>query len=271
MSRARRLASAVVAASLAVGGLSACRTESSVAAYLGNSEKISEEQIQEIWDADREVFTKQAEIEAAAAEEAQRAKEKQLADSGQKVTPAPTVTAQPVRMPFSRVDIAHALISRELYEQTAARRGLSLPGDLVPEDVARQNNLPFGTDYARIMVDVIAWRSQLARALGTPPAPSDADLRTVYDSLGKAGGIQPGQDFAAWKSSVPPQGQQQISVAAAIRDQVQAVASDLGVTVNPRYEPFQVALLKAGDENITVDLITTDFGDYQPLPVKDVS
>ena len=65
--------------------------------------------------------------------------------------------------------------------------------------------------------------------------------------------------------------QQLVAGVAKVRDQIQAVATDLGVTVNPRYEPFQVSVLRIDTETVKRDLLSTDFGDYEPLPVKDVS
>ena len=50
MQRARRLASMVVVASLTVAGLSACRTEPSVAAYVGDSGRVTEKRVQQVWD-----------------------------------------------------------------------------------------------------------------------------------------------------------------------------------------------------------------------------
>jgi hypothetical protein len=271
MSRARRLASAVVAASLAVGGLSACRTESSVAAYLGDTEKISEEQVQEIWDDGHDRLTEQARAQAAEAEEAQRAKEQQLKDKGEKVTPAPTITAPPVQMPFSRVDVVHALVTRDLYDRVADQRGVTMPAGLAVDDIAAEQKLPVGTDYARIKVEILVLHSLLLRSLGTGGTPADDDLKSIYDQLVEVGGVQPGQDFAAWKTALPAEDQQLVAGVAKVRDQIQAVATDLDITVNPRYAPFQVSVLRIDTETVKRDLLSTDFGDYEPLPVKDVS
>jgi hypothetical protein len=271
MSRARRLVSAVVAASLAVGGLSACRTGSSVAVYLGDTEKISEQQVQEIWDDGHDRLTEQARAEAAAAEKAQRDKEEERRKLGEKVTPAPTITAPPVRMPFSRIDVVHAMVTRDLYDRVADQRGVTMPANLSIDDIAAEQKLPVGTDYARLKVEILVLHSLLLRALGANGTPADADLKAIYNELGAVGGIQPGQDFAAWKAGLPAEDQQLVAGVAKVRDEIQTVATDLNITVNPRYEPFEVSVLRIDTETIKRDLLTTDFNDYEPLPVTDQS
>lgn len=272
MLRARRLASAVVAASLAVGGLSACRSEPSVAAYLGAAGQVTETEVQEIWDEAHDALTTQARAEAAAAEKAQRDKEEQRRLAGETVKPEPAITAKPVQMPFSRADVVHALVTRELYDRVAEQRRVELPAEVPYAEAAAEQKLPADSAYVHLYVENLLLYRLLMQSVSSPaPQPADADLRRVYEKLGAAGGVAPGQDFTAWKAELSPQNQQAVGAAARVRDDVQAVAAELKVKVNPRYHPFEVSVLGTQTETATLNLLTTDFDDDQSVPVADVS
>ena len=111
MQRARRLASVAVVASLAVAGLSACRSEPSVAAYAGGA-KITEERVQDVWDDAREAF---AAAPAPAADAAQ---------------------AAPATLSVTRADVVRILLSVKVLAEVAKRESLSLPADLSVPDYA---------------------------------------------------------------------------------------------------------------------------------------
>ena len=246
MLRARRLVTAVVAASLAVGGLSACRSEPTVAAYLGAAGQVSEREVQEVWDEAFDALNAQARAEGA--------------------------TGKPVQMPFSRADVVHAMVTRELYGRVAAQRNVQLPADVPYAEAAAEQKLPADSGYVRLSVENVLLYRALMQSVGTAAqAPADEDLRRVYERLGTAGGVQPGQDYAAWKAALSPQNQQAVAAAGQVRDAVQKVAADLRVRVNPRYHPFEVSVLGTQTETATLDLLTTDFGDDQSVPVADVS
>src|SRR4051794_33905678 len=83
---ARRLAPSAVVASLAVARVSACRSEPSVAAYLGN-DRIAESRVQDVWDE---------------ANDAVAAAGVQAGQAGQPGEAAPT--------PITRADVVRALV-----------------------------------------------------------------------------------------------------------------------------------------------------------------
>ncbi|GAA4923274.1 hypothetical protein GCM10025331_02650 [Actinoplanes utahensis] len=255
-----------------MGGLSACRSEPTVAAYLGDSETVSEREVQEIWDDAHDILTTQARDQAAAAEKAQRAEEEKRTGSGEKVRPAPTITAKPVQMPFSRADIVHALVARDLYDRVAAERQVRLP-DTVPYDaVAADRKLPAGTDYVRVLTEGLLLRELLVESYMTSATtPEEGDMREVFDAFVSVGGVQPGQDFSAWKAEQSEQNLKVVAAVGQVRDRIQAAATDLGVKVNPRYHPFEVSVLWLQDETTKLDLIKTSLGDDQSVPVADVS
>jgi hypothetical protein len=236
--------------------------------------QISEQQVQEIWDDGHDLLTEQARAAAAAAEKKQRDEEEERRKKGEKVVPAPTITAAPVKMPFSRVDVVHAMVTRDLYERVAKQKGVTLPENLPVDDLAAQRQLPVGTEYADLTIENLVLHKLMmdaALASPTPAAPAEADVQRVYDELKASGQVQPGADYAAFKKTLTAQQNAIIAAAAGLRDQVQKVATDLNVTVHPRYAPFQVDVLTSGAEGNDRGLITTDFGDYEPLPVTDLS
>ncbi|MEU4425258.1 hypothetical protein AB0F81_31955 [Actinoplanes sp. NPDC024001] len=242
--RARRLASAVVVASLTVGGLSACRSQPTVAAYYGDSGQVSEQQVQEIWDEAHDALSAQPRAEGNA----------------------------PVQMPFSRADVVHALVLRQILQQMAQQHRVTLPAGLPFEEAAAEQNLPADSEYVRLRVENGVLRNLLTEQMSTQNAqPSETDLRTVYDVLAANGGVPPGTDFAAWNAQVTPQNKQLVAGAATMRDEMQEVAEDLRVDVNPRYQPFELNLLSAGGGQQTLDLIDARFGADQQVPVADVN
>ena len=241
MLRARRLVSAVVAASLALGGLSACRSEPAVAAYYGDSGQVSEQQVQDIWDEAYDALAAQ------------------------------TPDAQ-VQMPFTRSDIVHSLVVREIYGQMAQAHQVSLPAGLPYDEAATQSKLPADSEYVRLLVQNGVLRNLLTEKVGTSAQPAEADLRMVYDRLAAAGGVQPGTEFGAWSAGLSPQNRQLVAAAGVMRGEMQEVADDLHVKVSPRYQPFQLSLLSAGDGGAgTLDLIAASFGEDLSVPVADVS
>ncbi|GGN27555.1 hypothetical protein FHR83_005230 [Actinoplanes campanulatus] len=271
MLRARRLASTVVAASLAVGGLSACDSEPSVAAYLGDAGQVSEQEVQRIWDDTHADLAAQAQAEADEATRQQRFKEEALRNAGQDVKTAPAVTPAPVQMPFSRGDIVNELVTRELYEQVAADRSVTLPAQVPYEEEAAQRKLPAGTEYSKLYIDNLYMQSLLIQSFLSETPPADADMLQVYNSLGANGGVEPGQDFTTWLSLQSPQNRQVVAAAAQVREQVEGAADELNVEVNPRYQPFEVSVLEIQGESDPLQLLGTDLGVEQSVPVADVS
>ncbi|MFC7531465.1 hypothetical protein [Actinoplanes sp. GCM10030250] len=272
MLRARRLASAVVAASLAVGGLSACRSEPNVAAYIGDGGQVSEQRVQEVWDEVRDGLTDSAEQAAAAAEAKQRDDEKKRRDSGLPVEPAPTITAPPVQMPVSRTDVVRALVSQRLYAEVAERHQVSLPAGLAYDQVAEQMKLPAGSEFVRLTAQVDAYRGALEQAIKVPAEPAEQDLRMIYDRLAANGGIEPGQDFAAWQATVNPSNKQAVALAGAVRSEVETVVKEWNVVVNPRYHPFELNLLSASTASGgAIPLLSAEVGDDERAPVVDAS
>jgi hypothetical protein len=270
MLHARRLASAVVVASLALAGLSACRSEPSVAAYMGSAGDITEQQVDKVWDEAYDTLTDQARAEAAEAEKAQRETEKKRADAGEEITPAPTVTAQRAQVPFTRTQVLQALVGHEIYGRLAAKHAVTLPADVPYAQFAAEKKLPADSTYAKLYIENYYLRQLLTQSLVSTAAPADADMRFVYDQLAAAGGVQPGQDYAAWKAAQGEQNLQAVAAAARLRDEVRGVSDELHIRLNPRYA-FDLTVLGIEAETGALDLLTADFDDRWAVPVDDAS
>ncbi|HET6478607.1 MAG TPA: hypothetical protein VFG35_01005 [Actinoplanes sp.] len=249
MQRARRFGSIAVIASLTVVGLSACRSEPSVAAYVGDTSRITEERVQEVWD---DAFTA---LQGQAAEQ-------------------PAASAAAVTLPITRSDIVRTLVGNDVLSEVAKRQSVTLPADVPLGDYATQLRLPQAAQYVRLYAE----SDTLIRALRTKvqtsaPAPSDADLREVFDVLVSAQEVPAGTPFEQFKTQLPAENLQLVKTAAAVRNEVAEVTDKMRITVNPRYQPLGIPVLEFQTQNgalrplINVPLGATTNGD----PVTDVS
>ncbi|MEV6299427.1 hypothetical protein AB0M02_08485 [Actinoplanes sp. NPDC051861] len=250
MLSARRLATAVAVASLALGGLSACRSQPNVAAYIGDSGRISEQRVQEVWD---EVHTG---LTDAAAQQPAPAEGEQAAPAG-------------VRMPISRADVLRALIGQQVYANLAKQRGISFPAGVPYDEIAQQLGVPAGTEYARLAAQVAVYRQELGQKVTAPAAPTEEDMRSVYDALAEGGMVEPGQDFAAWSAAVTPANQEAVARAGAIRQELEKTVDTMDIEVSPRYHPFEFDLLSTQGENGLVNLLGAQVGEDLSAPVTD--
>ncbi|MEU4558954.1 hypothetical protein AB0F72_11235 [Actinoplanes sp. NPDC023936] len=240
MLRARRLASAVVVASLAVGGLSACRSQPAVAVYIGNSGHITEQQVQRIWDETEDVLVKAA-------------------------------NGQPVRMPIARADIVGLLLTHELYGRVAGERGVTVPGAMPYDEVAQQIGLPATAELTRVYTENVLTRQYLLENAGTRTAaqPSDADLRNVYQRFADNEVDMPA--FAEFAAGLQPAEKQELQSAFALRDEIEGVVDQLDVEISPRYENIELGLATYTDRTTgrSFALVSVPFGEpgAEPLVV----
>lgn len=232
MLRARRLASAVVAASLAVGGLSACRAEPGVAVYLGSRGQITEHHVQRIWDETRAALGSAA-------------------------------NGAPARMPIARTDIVGLLLTHELYDRVAARQQVALPATMPYEQVAEQIGLPATAELTRVYTENAVLRQQLLQkaAGASASAPADADLRDVYQRFAANQAVT--VDFETFRSRLQPADLQELGGAFALRDAVQSLVGELDVEVSPRYEDVELGIYSYNDQNSgrSFAIVSVPFGD----------
>ncbi|WP_203782252.1 hypothetical protein [Paractinoplanes rishiriensis] len=242
MLRARRLASVAVVASLAVAGLSACRSEPSVVAYLGDT-KVTDARVQEVYDEVQEKF----------------------------VAPPGAPAGQPVRVPISRTDVAAALVSSQVLAQVAKERSVSLPADLQLAEYAGSLSLPENTEYVRLFAETDGYVRVLREKLQNAPEPSDEDLREVFDVLVATEQVNAAGTFEEFKSSLPPQNKQLVQTAAAVRNEIVKAADAMDIRINPRYQPLGIPVLQFQTQNGEVrPLLTAKLGSDEAAPVVDI-
>jgi hypothetical protein len=227
MQRARRLASTAVVAVLAVSGLSACRAESDVAAYVGRT-TITEARVDEVFeDAERKVAAAVGQVRA-----------------GQGENPDPSAAAPGgVQLQIRRKDVLEALLGVDVLGTLAKQRNIT-PGELNPAQVAQSLNLPADAAYVGIQAQYRAYLSAFA-AGAKPVTASPAELREVYDRFKAAGGFQQNAvpAFEEFSSTLSPEDRQTLEQSMGLREQLKGDVAKLNVTVNPRYGVRELPLL----------------------------
>jgi hypothetical protein len=249
MQRNRRLASMAVVASLAIAGLSACRSGPAVAAYVGDT-RISEQQVQEIWADARDA----------------------VADLPPTVDP---VTGEQVaaRLPITRTDVVNLLVSRNLIERVAERHQVSTPTDIAYDQIAGLVGLPAKTQYLQLYARNLGLQYQLEAGLAGTTQLSDTDLEGVLRRLVANGAIDPATTVDKLRSQIQPQMMQQLQAAVQLRDEVSEVADQVDLKVNPRYQPMEIGtyVFRTKENSPTYQLVAAPVGDDAAVPVSDFS
>ncbi|MBU2668797.1 hypothetical protein KOI35_35330 [Actinoplanes bogorensis] len=248
MRRARRLASIVVVASLGLAGLTACRAEPSVAAYVGDTAKVTEARVQEVWD------NASAALTSAAAQQ-------------------PEASGAAVKLPITRADIVRTLVGHDVMMAVAKRESVSVPTDLALGDYASQLRLPQSAEYVRLYAEF----DGLIRALRTKVQSSaanatDDDLREVFDVLTTSGEVPAGTTFEAFKQQLPAENLTLVKTAAAVKKEVAELTGTMDITVNPRYQPLGIPVLEFQTQQGELKpLVVVPLGEDKGSPVTDVS
>jgi hypothetical protein len=238
MQRARRLASVAVVAFLAVAGLSACRQEASVAAYVGNDARITEARVQSLWDDTKAAFDAAPPPAPAQAE------------GGAAVAP-------PTTLPITRSDVVRTLLGAQVMDEVAKKQSLQLPADLTLADYATALRLPPTTEYVRLFARTDTYIKLLRQKAQNAPAISDADLREVFDVLAANQGIDAGTGFEQFKGALPAENKQLVQGAVEVRKEINEVSAPMNIKINPRYQPLGIPVLE----------FQTQAGDLRPLVV----
>jgi hypothetical protein len=254
MQPARRLASIAVVAVLAVSGLSACRAEPDVAAYIGGK-TITESQVEKVYDQAKDELT---------ASRAQIQQQNQAAPSGE---PAP-----PVQMPFKQKDVLNALLTVDVLERAAAAHNVQPAAEPTVEAVAQGSSFSPGWEYTKLYAKTFQLRAALLPKV-TPSPLSDEDLRPVYDRL-LATGAGDSTPYEQFKSQLSDANKTALQQSLGLRDELLKIVADENVKLHPRYGDQQLVLLSANAGNAEVPLVELSFAgaDASKAPfVSDVS
>ncbi|MDG4821030.1 hypothetical protein O7635_04075 [Asanoa sp. WMMD1127] len=221
MLRARRIASIAVVAALGLGGLAACRSEPSVAAYLGDR-KVTEDQVTQIFDG---------------------------AGAGATATPAPQEQQQPGAEPtkapgpaVSRQQVVDLEVSLDLGRKVASEQGVQPVNAVTEDQVAAELGVPAGSEYAKDYTEWVNLSQGIFAKIGNSvPAVTDDQLRGVYDALVKVNAIDPGFDLPQIKQAFG--GGEFVAAAYQLTGLLEKAASASDTTVNPRYLPLSAPMV----------------------------
>ena len=145
-------------------------------------------------------------------------------------------------------DVAKMYVLRDVAKRIADAKGWK-PQHLDRAAIAQQLRLKSDSKYVALRADVEEYLGALVQN-ADPVAPTDADLRDVYDRAKAAGLVQQGQTFEAIKSQIDSP---QLRSALGARKLLTDAVKKYHVTVNPRYAPAEWPLLRfTGDKPAVV-------------------
>ncbi|MEO3742186.1 hypothetical protein [Plantactinospora sp. B5E13] len=213
MQRARRLASIAVIAVLGTTALSACRSDSSVAAYVGDR-KITENEVTSVLD---------------------DAKSKVPPDATVTPPDRPTVPGQ-ARVP-SRPEVVGTLLMAEVCRQLAAEKGFQPVPQSSMDASVQQLALPATARYVQLYTEVKACEAGIPVQPVTPTPEQLADLV----ARGRAADVIPLE--AKDEEAAQQLNQEIVHRALATRAALVEALAARDITVNPRYQPLEYSVL----------------------------
>jgi hypothetical protein len=241
MQRARRLASTAVVALLAVGGLSACRSEPDVAAYLGDGKTITEAHVEGVYNEARRELTRSR-------EQVQR----------QDTTGASAASVPPVQVPFKQSDVLNALLSIDVLEQAAAAKGVQAAAEPTVEQIAQSAGYSPNWLYTKLYARTLQLRSAVQPKV-TPAPLTDADLRPVYERLVAGGAAGEAPSYEQFKGQLSDQNKQALQQSLGMRNELAKIIQDDNIKTNPRYGDQQMVLLSTQVGDAQVPLVEVSF------------
>ncbi|MBE1484951.1 hypothetical protein [Plantactinospora soyae] len=221
MQRARRLASIAVIAVLGTTVLSACRSDSTVAAYVGDR-KITEDEVTKVLDDARS----------------------KVPPGGHVPTAEPTAPPEPgtppegaeVKAP-TRSEVVRVLVMSEVCERFAVGKNFTSPERPPADEWAKQQGLPPGSRYVEHSLDLAICVAGIPEGQAEP---TKEELQSLV-ALGRSTGAVPpdAKDEEAGKQLDQPQ----LRGGLALRNTLTQAVADQKVTVNPRYRPLEYPVL----------------------------
>jgi hypothetical protein len=197
-----------------VTGLSACRSEPAVAAYIGDV-KIADSRARAVYD----------EVHKALA------------------AAQPSANGAPARE-VTRADVVGVLIGAELLPELAKQQNATLASDIPLETYAAALQLPAKTEYTRLYVQASEYARALLPKVTSAPQPTDADLHEVFDALINATGTT-GTTFEQFKGGLSADNTKAVQTAAGLRQEIDDAATKAKLRINPRYQGASLPVLQS--------------------------
>jgi hypothetical protein len=225
MQRDRRFASIAIVAVVALGGVSACRSEPAVAAYIGKAE-ITQARVDAVY----------ADAESKLLASADKARVQQSASPDPSAPPVPA----DIKMPIGKAEVLTALIGADVLT-AAAKATNAKPVEVPVATVSQQVGLPEDAEYVTLYSTYRGYLATLIKA-AKPGSISEVDLHQVYDRLKAAGGFASSPvEFAEFSSGLGEEDRAALAQSVGLRDQLKDQAAT--ITVNPRYGVHELPLL----------------------------
>ncbi|MFC0526309.1 hypothetical protein [Phytohabitans kaempferiae] len=219
MKRGRRLASIVIIASLGLGSLVGCQTESGKAAFVGDT-TITEDRVSQVYD-DAVAKTPQQE-------------------PGPEASGAPAPAAEP---PVSRQEVVDLLVSLELARRVVKEKNMpAVAQPTVPAEIAEALRVGGDSEFVKLWAEWLDLQTVITE--NTPRVQlTDEGVMKVYDALVKAGSGEPGAPQVIQPGLSVEQVREQFG-AAVFAEAAILVSTSLGAEaeatktkVNPKYDP----------------------------------
>ena len=243
MQRARRLASVAVVASLAVAGLTACRSAPGTDAYIGagaGSATISQDEVEALY------------------------KDARANGTGPRTETDGSVT-QPAQL--SRQDILATLVGLDVLRKYGKDSGVT-PQAVAPAQVASSLFLDPAAKYVPVYAQYEGYL-EAAAAKVQPQQLTEAEVRDVYDRL-NAAGVLPNSTFESWAGNLDQSIQQLLGQRIGLQKQLAQVAAKMDIVVNPRYQPSFSLLTPYAPTGKPIPLVEVPVGNSaDAVPVAD--
>jgi hypothetical protein len=231
MQRARRLASVAVVAAVAVTGLSACRSQPDVAAYLAAG-NISVARVQQVYD---------------------DARDKQAAADAKVPNPDPSEAATS-SLPLTGAQVLDTLVSHQVLMTLAQRHNVQIPSPLPLADYAKLLHLPETAQYVKLYVEVEGLQFALNQGGQGGPL-TDADLNDVYQRAKAQKAVDPASTPQQFKAGLSDDGKKVLGTAIALKNEVRTEVNQQHLRLNPRYEAFDIPVLTQRDQQTGAALV----------------
>jgi hypothetical protein len=223
MNRGRRLASILVVASLGLGSLVGCQTETGKAAFVGDT-TISEDRVSQIFD------------EAVAKTPKQEAAPEASASASAPASPSP----EAAELPVTRQEVVDLLVSLELARRVVKEKNMPPAKEPTkPDEIAQALAVAGDSEYVKLWAEWLDLQTVITE--NTPRTQlTDEGIMKVYNALADTGAIQPG---------LPVDQVREQFGAAVFAEAAILVSTSLGAEadksktkVNPKYDPISAPM-----------------------------
>ena len=251
MQRVRRLASVAVVAAVAVTGLSACRSQPDVAAYLAAG-NISVARVQQVYDDARNKQT--------------------AADATTQPAPAPSESAGSSTLPLTGAEVLDTLVSHQVLMTLAQRHNVQIPSPLPLAEYAKLLHLPANSQYVKLYVEVQGLQYALNKGGQGGPL-TDADISDVYQRAKAQKAVDPSATLQQFAASLSDDVKKVLGTAVAIKNEVRTEVAQQHLRINPRYQAFDIPVLTQLDQQsgAVLVLVAQPVGNSKAsVPVTDV-